>query len=179
VADWLLRNGASADLQPVDTLVAACSRGDLSAAQAMLAAQPALRDAIGAEHYAVLYRAAERDDVEVVTALLACGFDPNRGDEEIGKSALHSAAMAGAANVVRILLAHGASVSVHDREFNAPPLVWAAEGSKSQAHTGADHAAVGRMLLDAGSPTSWQQPTEEPAEGIAETIERWRRAPPR
>jgi len=179
VADWLLRSGASADLQPVDRLVAACSRGDLRAAQAMLAAQPALRDAIGAEHYAVLYRAAEQDDVEVVTALLACGFDPNRGDEEIGKTALHSAAMAGAANVVRVLLADGASVTVQDREFNAPPLVWAAEGSGSQAHTGADHAAVGRMLLDAGSPTSWQPPTDEPAEGIAETIDRWRRASPK
>lgn len=177
VADWLLRNGALADLQPVDRLVAACSRGDLSAARAMLAEQPALRTAIAPEHYAVLHRAAERDDTEVVAALLACGFDPNKGDEEIGKTALHSAAMAGAANSVRILLAHGASVAVQDREFHAPPLVWAAEGSRSQANTGGNHAAVGRLLLDAGSPTSWQ-PGEEPGEAIMETIDRWRRALP-
>jgi ankyrin repeat protein len=176
VADWLLRNGASGDLQPVDRLVAACGRGDLSAAQAMLAEQPALRTAITAEHYAVLHRAAERDDTEVVGTLLACGFDPNRGDEEIGKTALHTAAMAGAANVVRVLLAHGASVTVQDREFNAPPLVWAAEGSRSQAGTG-DHAAVGRLLLQAGSPTSWQA-GEEPGEAIMETIDGWRRPPP-
>jgi len=177
VADWLLRNGASPDLQPVDRLVAACSRGDLSAAQAMLVEQPALRTAIAAEHYAVLHRAAERDDTAVLAALLACGFDPNRGDEEIGKTALHSAAMAGAVNAVRLLLARGASVTVRDREFNAQPLVWAAEGARSQAQAGGNHAAVGRLLLDAGSPTSWQ-PGEEPGEAISETIERWRRAPP-
>lgn len=177
VADWLLSIDPSATLQPVDRLVAACSRGDLGAAQAMLAEQPALRTAIAPEHYAALHRAAERDDTAVLTALLACGFDPNRGDEEIGKTALHSAAMAGAVNAVRLLLAHGASVAARDREFNAPPLVWAAEGSGSQAHSGADHAAVGRLLLDAGSPTSWQ-PGEEPAEAIIETIERWRRLLP-
>jgi Ankyrin repeats (3 copies) len=177
VADWLLRNGASADLQPVDRLVAACSRGDLSAAQALLAELPTLRTAIGAEHYAVLHSAAERDDAEVVAALLTCGFDPNRGDEEIGKTALHSAAMAGAANAARILLAHGASVTVQDREFNAPPLVWAAEGSRSQGCAGTDHAAVGRLLLEAGSPTAWQ-PGEEPGEAILEIIDHWRRALP-
>jgi ankyrin repeat protein len=177
VADWLLRNGASADLQPVDRLVATCARGDLTAAQAMLAEQPGLRTAIRPEHYAVLHRAAERDEAEVVAALLACGFDPNRGDEEIGKTSLHSAAGAGAANVVRVLIAHGASVAVQDREFKAPPLVWAAEGSR-HGHAGADHAAVGRMLLEAGSPTSWQQPTEEPADAITEIIDRWRRALP-
>jgi ankyrin repeat protein len=178
VADWLLRNGASAELQPVDKLVAACSRGAPGVVQAMLAEQPALRTAITAEHYVVLHRAAERDDAEVVAALLACGFDPNRGDDEIGKTPLHSAAMAGAANAARVLLAHGASAAVRDREFKAPPLVWAAEGSRSQARAGADHAGVGRLLLQADSPTSWQQPGEEPAEAITETIDRWRRGLP-
>src|SRR5262249_56182317 len=62
VAEWLLAHGAEAELSPVDQLVEACSRGDRSAAEAMLRAQPDLRAAIGPEHYAAFYRAAERTD---------------------------------------------------------------------------------------------------------------------
>ena len=81
--------------------------------------------------------------------MLACGFDPNRPDESIGKTALHAAAMAGWPDAVRVLLAHGASVTVRDREFKAQPLIWAAEGSRAPRGD-RDHAAVGRLLLDAG-----------------------------
>ncbi len=175
VADWLLKHGASADLDPVDRLVATCSRGDRAAAEAMLARRPALRNEIGAEHYVALHRAAERGDIRVLDALLACGFDPNRGDEEVGKTALHSAAMAGQLAATRLLLAHGASTEIRDREFNGTPLVWAADGFRS--HKGdADHVAVGRLLLDAGSPAAWHLPSEEPSEAVLEIIDQWRRA---
>jgi hypothetical protein len=64
-------------------------------------------------------------------------------------------------------------VSVRDREFKAQPLLWAAEGSRMQ-HPGRDYAAVGRMLLDAGSPTDWKNPGEEPSEGILDIVNAWR-----
>src|SRR5437762_8913506 len=68
--------------------------------------------------YTTLFRsAAERNDVGALEAMLACGFDPNRPDAGIGKTALHSAAMEGWPDAVRVLLAHGASVHVRDREF--------------------------------------------------------------
>ncbi|PWK87759.1 ankyrin repeat domain-containing protein [Fulvimonas soli] len=177
LADWLLRRGAAAELAPVDRLVAACSRGDRAAAAAMLAAQPALRGAIRAEHYAALHRAAEQGDVPALEALLACGFDPDRGDEDMGKTALHGAAMAGQVAAVRTLLAHGASTAVRDREFGAPPLVWAAEGARSQPGGGADHAGVGRLLLEAGSPLDWR-PGGEPSAAVLDILEAWRRARP-
>jgi ankyrin repeat protein len=175
VADWLRAHGASDELEPVDRLVAACGRGDRAAAEAMLAERPTLHDEIGDAHYATLHRAAEQGDVAVLTLLLDCGFDPSRGDAEIGKTALHSAAMAGRPDAVRLLLARGASPNVRDREFNGQPLVWAAEGSRSHGDRARDYAEVGRLLLSAGSTVEWEQPTEEPAEGIVEILAEWQR----
>jgi ankyrin repeat protein len=174
VAGWLRSRGASADLTPVDRLVAACSRGDREEVEAMLASTPTLRAGIGPEHYVALHRAAEQGDVVVLELLLACGFDPDRGDEEIGKTALHSAAMAGRPDAVRVLLAHGASTAVRDREFHAPPLVWAAEGAREHPDRAREYAEVGRLLLDAGSPVAWE-PSEEPTEGLLAILAGWRR----
>lgn len=172
VAEWLLAHGASPEVSDVDRLVAACSRGDAASVSTMLAAQPDLRHAIGPEHYAAFYGAAERNDTKALETMLACGFDPDRPDESIGKTVLHVAAMEGWPESVRLLLAHGASVTVRDREFKAQPLVWAAEGSRTQ-RPDRDHAQVGRLLLDAGSPVDWQQ-TAEPSESIVEILDAWR-----
>jgi ankyrin repeat protein len=174
VAAWLLAHGAVGELSDVDRLVASCSRGDRSAVAAMLGQRPDLRDEIVPEHYAALYRAAERNDVAALEAMLACGFDPNRPDESIGKTAVHVAAMEGWPEAVRVLLAHGGSVDARDREFNAPPLIWAAEGSRGSP-AGRDHAAVGRLLLDAGSTVEWQTGAE-PAAAIVEIVKAWRGA---
>jgi len=174
VADWLLAHGASSELSAVDRLVAACSRGDRHAADALLARNPRLRDEITDDHYIAFHQAAERGDVRALEAMLTCGFDPNRPDAGIGKTALHTAAMEGWPEAVRLLLAHGASVQVRDREFNGQPLIWAAEGSR-QGREGRDFAAVGKLLLDAGSPVEWETGAE-PAEGLLEIVAAWRRS---
>ena len=172
VATWFVAHGAAGDLSAVDQLVAACSRGDRSAVAAILKDRPDVRDEIGPEHYAAFYRAAERNELAALEAMIACGFDPNRADESIGKTALHVAAMEGWPEAVRLLLDHGGSVAARDREFNAPPLIWAAEGSR-RPRADRDHAAVGQLLLDAGSPVEWQTGAE-PAESIVEIVDGWR-----
>jgi ankyrin repeat protein len=134
-----------------------------------------LREEIGDMHYAALHRAAEQGDTAVLALMIDCGFDPNRGDESIGKTALHSAAMAGQPDAVRLLLARGASPDARDREFNGQPLVWAAEGARAHGDRAAEYAEVGRLLLEAGSPVEWQQSGDEPAERIVETIAEWQR----
>src|SRR5213594_707160 len=173
MAEWLLAQGASSDLSEVDQLVAACSRADRATADALLARNPGIRDQITDDHYIAFHQAAERGDVRALEAMLACGFDPNRPDAGIGKTALHTAAMEGWPDAVRVLLAHGASVHVRDREFKGQPLIWAAEGSR-QGREGRDFAAVGKLLLDAGSPVEWET-GDEPAEGILEIVAAWRR----
>jgi ankyrin repeat protein len=173
VAERLLVHGASDEVREIDRMVAECSRGDRAAATAILAANPDLRDQVGYEHYDALYRAAERNDLPALEALLACGFDPDRGDEPIGMNALHKAAMAGWPDAVRVLLDHGASVTARDREFHATPLVAAAEGSR-HPREGTDHAAVGRLLLAAGSPMDWAE-SGEPAGVIDEILLEWQR----
>jgi len=175
VADWLLAHGASPELSEVDRLVAACSRGDRAAADTLLAGNPALRDELTDDHYIAFHQAAERGDVHALEVMLACGFDPNRPDPGIGKTVLHSAAMEGWPEAVRLLLAHGASVHVRDREFHGQPLIWAAEGSRTQHRQGRDFAAVGKLLLDAGSPVEWETGAE-PAEGLLEIVSAWQRA---
>jgi ankyrin repeat protein len=107
--------------------------------------------------------------------MLASGFDPNRPDTGIGKTVLHTAAMEGWPEAVRVLLAHGASVHLRDREFNGQPLIWAAEGSRAEHREERDFAAVGKLLLAAGSPVEWEAPQPEPAEGISEIVAAWRR----
>ena len=175
VADWLLAHGASDTLAAVDRLVAACSRGDRAAVDAMLVADPELRSAIGDEHYAALHLAAERGNGKALEAMLACGFDPDRPDDSIGKTALHSASMSGQPDAVRLLLAHGASVNTRDREFHGQPLLWAAEGARSHGKGRlAEYEQVARLLIDAGSPLDWHA-GEEPAEGLVEIMNAWRR----
>jgi ankyrin repeat protein len=174
VAEWLLAHGASPELSDVDRLVAACSRGDRAAVAALLAGNPGLKAEITDDHYIAFHQAAERGDVRALEAMLAAGFDPSRPDAGIGKTALHTAAMEGWPDAVRVLLAHGASVHVRDREFNGQPLVWAAEGFRMGDKQERDFAAVGRLLLDAGSPVEWKA-GDEPAEGINEIVEVWRR----
>jgi ankyrin repeat protein len=171
VATWLADHGARTDVAAVDALVGACMRHDRAAVDAILAEHGAIRDAIADEHYAAFYRAAERNDAAALELMLACGFDPNRPDESIGKTALHAAAMEGWPDAVRVLLAHGASVDARDREFKAVPLIWAAEGSRSSTPD-RDHAAVGRLLLDAGSSVEWQS-AAQPAGEIAEIVDAW------
>lgn len=174
VTDWLAQHGASTEISEVDRLVAAASRGDKARVEQMLAARPNMRAQLGPEHYAAFYRAAERGDVNALDAMLLCGFDPNRGDEEIGKTALHAASHEGWPDAVRVLLAHGASTSVRDREFHGQPLVWAADGFRTHGANGRDFRDVARQLLEAGSPVDWQT-GEEPAEAIVEIIQEWQR----
>jgi ankyrin repeat protein len=103
-------------MAPVDRLVAACSKGDKTTAMALLAANPGLPAQYSEGHYAALYLAAENVNLAALDALLSAGFDPNHGDESIGMTALHKAAMAGKVESVRLLLAHGGSVTQQESE---------------------------------------------------------------
>jgi ankyrin repeat protein len=160
VARWLLQHGATDELTPFEHFVAACTGGDRTRADKMLAKHPNLRKELRAEHHLMLLVPAERGDIEVLETMLGCGFNPNTRDHD-GVTPLPQAAMAGRPEAVRVLLAGGASVNALDGMFAATPLVWACEGF-SRARAGADHVAVARRLLAAGSPREWIPPEHAP-----------------
>ena len=60
--------------------------------------------------------------VQVVRVLIDAGADVNRQCEH-GRTALHMAAAWGHADVVRLLLEHGASPKIVDEEGMTPPMV--------------------------------------------------------
>lgn len=155
IAAWLLAHGAKDELTQLDRFIAACTRGDRASAEAMLRASPELRDGLRADHHLMMQVPAERGDAAVLETMLECGFDPNVKDND-GVTALHRAAMAGRAEAVRVLLAHGADVNALDGMFDATPLLWAAESGSYMSGPGADHVAVARLLIAAGSLLSWR-----------------------
>ena len=161
VAAWLLAHGATDELSPLERFIAACARADRGTAGAMLAAHPTLPAELRHEHHLMLHRPAESGNAAVLEAMLACGFDPHAKDHD-GVTALHRAAMGGHAEAVRVLLKHGAPVNALDGMFSAMPLVWAVEGRSSERHAGADHVAVARLLIAAGSSVDWAAPEGAP-----------------
>ncbi|MEP7354008.1 MAG: ankyrin repeat domain-containing protein [Acidobacteriota bacterium] len=160
IATWLLQQGAVDELTPFECFVAACARGDRSRADEMLVQHPSLRGELRTEHHLMLQVPAERGDIRVLETMLGCGFDPNTPDHD-GVTALHRAAMAGKSDAIRVLLAGGAKVDALDGMFSGTPFVWACEGS-SYAQPGANHIAVARQLLAAGSSREWIPPENTP-----------------
>ena len=133
----------------------------------MLEARPGLRAELRPEHHVMMHRPAEAGQARVLEAMLACGFEAEARDKD-GVTPLHRAAMRGHAEAVRVLLRFGADVNAKDGMFAATPLVWAVEG-RGRPRPGADHVAVARELLRAGSSPDWTPP--EGAPGPERTIE--------
>lgn len=160
VAARLLAAGARNELSSLDEFVAACARGDRASARAVLDGQPALREALTLEHHLLLHRPAERGDADILDTMLSFGFDVDVRDKD-HVTPLHRSAMGGHPDATRVLLAHGADVNALDGMFAATPLIWAVEG-RDHAQPGADHVAVARILIDAGSSLEWVPPPAAP-----------------
>ena len=168
IAAWLLAHGAADELSPLERFIAACARADRPAADAILAAHPAVRSQLRPEHHLMLHRPAESGNAAVLETMLACGFETDARDKD-NVTPLHRAAMGGHVDAVRVLLAHGADVAALDGMFAAPPLVWAVEGRSNTRDCEADHVGVARLLIAAGSPLEWMPP--EGAPGPERTLE--------
>lgn len=132
IADLLTAAGApAADLDRVDTLVAAAMAGDRGRVEALRDADPGVVDAARRQRPGLLVWATARDRPRTVRLLLELGFDPDalgRGDtpvEQGWETALHQAAGAGNADLVALLLDGGADPGVPDRRFTATPASWA------------------------------------------------------
>jgi outer membrane protein assembly factor BamB len=88
-----------------------------------------------------LFAAARKGDAAAVKALLEKGVDVN-SKNTYGATALSYAADKGHLEIVKLLLAHKATVNVKDTFYNATPMTWA-------AYRG--HVDAVKALLEAGS----------------------------
>jgi ankyrin repeat protein len=137
---------------PLQRLRLACRRGDEAAARALVGEYPRIIESMSREDHRAISDAAWNGDERAVALMLALGFDPRTPGHDSG-TALHCAAWAGSPGTVAALLRHrdaSALVDIKDSRYGATPLGWCCHGSL-HGNTTHDHAAVARLLLDAGA----------------------------
>jgi hypothetical protein len=86
--------------------------------------------------------------IAAVRALLAVGLPVDARDGG-GATALHWACWKGYADLVKLLLDHGASLTIEDNQFHAPPPGWFDRGLRFCGEGGGDYPRVARLLLAA------------------------------
>lgn len=133
-----------------------CAAGICLALSLLLATSAVAQDDPGD----ALRRAASAGDVAKVKELLAAGVDVNAANS-YGGTALAFACDKGRAEVVNLLLEHGADVNAKDRFYGATPLTWAVEKG---------HVEIVRALLAKGAEGETQALTFAAAGGQAGVV---------
>lgn len=149
---------------PVQRLLFAARHADEAEARSLARAHPGLVDSMSPSQHRALADAAWSREVSAVALMLALGFDPRIPGHD-GGSALHLAAWDGAAAMVEILLRDPRALELlttRDAHHGGTPLDWCRYGSVHNAERG-DHAAVARLLLDAGAKGDGEGENASPA----------------
>jgi len=74
---------------------------------------------------------------------------------ELGGTSLHWACWKGYADLVEVLLQAGASLTIEDTQFHAPPPGWFGHGVQNCGERGGDdYPRVARLLIAAGASLS-------------------------
>ncbi len=147
-ASLLASRGASLDLSPLDRFVAACAAAGPEELERLLADPP--QGARSPETDRLLPDIAATGGVAGIRALLAAGIPiDTRGDH--GGTALHWACWHGFADVVDVLLLHGASLTIEDLEYQGTPAGWFCHGLQNCGDRSGDYPKAARLLLAAGA----------------------------
>ena len=140
LVDWLVRHSPKSALQRgVDLALAAAARDDSPTLVAILAKAGAKGDVVQGKDSSdqgetALTVASHRGRVKFVTELLACGAAINSRNAE-NQSALHVAASANQAEVVRLLLERGADSTLVDNARRTPLDLAVLNSSPAAAET--------------------------------------------
>jgi ankyrin repeat protein len=134
----------------VEKLALACAVGDETSARAMLAAVPSRMAELLETHPELLAEAAWSNRHDAVRLLLELGFPVDEAGGTDG-SPLNRACICGYVEIVRLLLAHGASL-VERNIYGGVPLTACMWGSLNFRACDGDYAATAKALLDAGAP---------------------------
>ncbi|HVC74886.1 MAG TPA: ankyrin repeat domain-containing protein [Candidatus Micrarchaeaceae archaeon] len=164
-AELLIGVGAPDDSTDIDRFVGACIRAEQSTAAQLLTKHPDLRDRLTDHDRAAVVEAAGSAPAAAVALMLDLGFTPNTRNG-FGEQPLHTAAYAGNAEAVRLLLNAGADVEARDDNFDGTPLAYATVGSGERAGQLGNWIETIRLLVDAGASRdgvwiSGKPPSEE------------------
>ncbi len=146
-AELLARRGATTNLPPIDRYLQACSAASGAELERLLR-EPGIQ--VAAEEYRMLPDVASCHAVTAVPALLAAGV-PVDARGEHGGTALHWACWKGYADIVKILLDRGTSLTIEDTAYHATPAGWFGHGIHNNGEGGGDYAEVARLLGAAGA----------------------------
>jgi ankyrin repeat protein len=134
----------------VEKFALACAVGDESTARAMLAGNASRLTELVEVHPELLAEAAWSNRLAAVRLLLEFGFPVDEGGGTDG-SPLNRACICGYIEIVRLLIAHGASLTQRN-VYGGVPLTACIWGSLNfRAHDG-DYPATAEALLAAGAP---------------------------
>ncbi len=145
IARVLEERDANAEISALDRFVGACAAAAPDELERLLTRPVAV--APGSERLLPDLTTSHR--TAAVRALLAAGM-PVDAPGEMGGTALHLACWHGYADIVKILLAHGASLAAEDATFHGTPAGWFGHGVQNCGGNG-DYAATARVLLEAGA----------------------------
>jgi len=137
----LKARGAAVDIPAVDRMLGACITGE-TANWADIASSP--------DAGRLLADLAMSHRTLAVRSLLSAGMPVNTRGES-GATALHWACWKGYADLVEVLLKHGASMTIEDEEFHGTPPGWFGHGVQNCRDGDGDYAAVARLLIAAGA----------------------------
>lgn len=128
----------------------ACQTADRENIKALLSAYPNALKELDADERALICDAAWNNDAQAVEAMIEAGFDiDTRGVHQ--STPLDRAALRGYVDTVKVLLKHGADMTLKN-EFGGTPLRACAWGSLHFRDSKGDYPAVIEALIVAGSP---------------------------
>jgi ankyrin repeat protein len=137
---------------PAEKLLSACLAADETAAGEVIGQHPDLVRSLPPEQMRLIADAAWSHRTDAVRLMLKIGFDIEaRGDHE--STALNRAAVRGFADLIELLLAHGASLDAKN-EFGGGPLSACVWGAVNFRDPDGDYVASVKMLLAANAPLS-------------------------
>ena len=148
VAALLEAHGAKTNLSALDQFVAGTLNAGPKELDRLLATQPEIIMSPGNERLVPDLTMSHRNSA--VRALLAAGL-PVDARGEMGGTALHWACWKGYADLVQLLLDHGASWTIEDEQFQGTPPGWFGHGVRNRDEGAGDYARVARILIAAGA----------------------------
>lgn len=155
LTDLLIANGATADLDHVDTFYGLCSRGLSDMALTVLSTHPELFDRVSDREEAHLVDAIAKNKKSAVRAMVEVGFSVE--SSPYGDQPLHVAARYGRHELLYMLLDSQAPLRARNDEERTP-LELAVAGAEDPLPGSGDYVAAVQILLEAGArPEPWMR----------------------